>query len=142
MDVLVSQDDALEALQFQFLAISHEIQRTPSDVESDEKEFVTEALASEKCLDECKKKMRCGRTKSGILGQVGDQRFDPCHLLNKQMGALMEEKHGYATALSLLISELLSEHQNVLDYVKGFRSNVISWIRRFEQRQQVQCCRG
>ena len=34
VDVLVPQDDVLEALQFQVLAISHEIQRKRSDVES------------------------------------------------------------------------------------------------------------
>ena len=41
VDVPVSQDEVLEALQFQVPSISHEIQRTSSDVESDEKEFVT-----------------------------------------------------------------------------------------------------
>ena len=37
------------------------------------------------------------------------------------MGALIEEKQGWAAALDQLMSELLSEHQNVLDYVKGLR---------------------
>ena len=32
--------------------------------------------------------------KSGILGQVGDQGFDPCLLLNEKMSVLMEVKHG------------------------------------------------
>ena len=40
VDVPVSHE-VLEALQFQVPSISHEIQRTSSDVESDEKEFVT-----------------------------------------------------------------------------------------------------
>ena len=37
----VQQDDVLEALQLQVLVMSHEIHRTRSDVELDEKEFTT-----------------------------------------------------------------------------------------------------
>ena len=35
------------------------------------------------------------------------------------MGVLMEEKQGSSDAIEQLMSELLSEHQNVLDYVTG-----------------------
>ena len=43
VDVFVSQDDVLEAIKLQDVAILHESQRTRSNVESDEKEFVTVA---------------------------------------------------------------------------------------------------
>ena len=57
--------------------------------------------------------------KSRILGQVGDRvavvgGFYPCLLYTEQIRVLMEEKKGYAAALG----HLMSERQNVLDYVK------------------------
>ena len=69
--------------------------------------------------------------KSWIMGQVGDRvaesgGFDPCLLSNIQTGVLMEEKQGYATALKQLMSELLSEHRNVLDYVKGLQEQRVN----------------
>ena len=41
--------------------------------------------------------------------------FDPYLLLNVEMGVLVEENQGYATALNQLMSELLSEHQDLRD---------------------------
>ena len=41
--------------------------------------------------------------------------------INEQMGVLREEKQGCTAALNQLLSDLLSEHQNVLDRVKGLR---------------------
>ena len=53
MPVPVPQDDVLEALQFQVLAISREIQRKRSDEDSDKKEFVTETHELTKRLGTC-----------------------------------------------------------------------------------------
>ena len=55
------------------------------------------------------------------MGQVGDQRCDLCLLFDTQMGVQEEEKQGYSDAVDQLISELLSEHQNVLDYATGLQ---------------------
>ena len=85
VDVLVSQDDVLEALRLQVLAISHEIQRTRSDVESGAKEF-------------CKKRWEIRDPGPSRRSQG----FDPCLLLNEQMGVLMVEEHGFSTAFDQL----------------------------------------
>ena len=63
------------------------------------------------------------------MGQVGDRvaesgRVRSVSFLNGQIGVLMEEKKGYATALD----HLMSERQNVLDPVKGLQ----------EQHEQLQ----
>ena len=93
VDVPVPQDDVLQALQFQALANSHEIQRKRSNVESGKKEFVTKTHELAKqwgCV--LHEDRRIAGEKSGFLGQVGDQGYDPFVLLNKQVGVLMEEK--------------------------------------------------
>ena len=56
--------------------------------------------------------------KSGILGQVGDQGYDPCLFLDTHIGVLMKEKQGYSDAVDGLISVLPFEHENVLGCVK------------------------
>ena len=74
-------------------------------------------------VDEMSKKMNALRVqKSRNSDQVGDRvaesgGFDPCLLLNTQIGVLMDEKKGKTAALD----RLMSERQNVLDYVKGLQ---------------------
>ena len=65
---------------------------------SRKEEFLTKKHELGMQFDECAKKIGALlEQKSGILGQVGDRvaesgGFDPCLLLNEQMGVLMEEK--------------------------------------------------
>ena len=74
MDVLVPQNDVLEALQFQLLAISQKDQRKRSDVESGKEENFTDAHELKKRFDECNTKIDALREpKIRILGQVGDR---------------------------------------------------------------------
>ena len=54
--------------------------------------------------------------KSRILGQIGNRLaesggFNPWHLLNDQIGVLMEEKKGYAAALEHPRSECFGRRQ-------------------------------
>ena len=67
--------------------------------------------------------------------------FDPCLLLNEQLVVLMVQKQGYTAALDQLTSELLSEHQNVLDCVKGLRDQRDELNQEIRARQQGQCFR-
>ena len=56
VDVLVPQNDVLEALQFQLLAISQKDQRKRCVVESGKEEFFTDAHELKKRFDECNTK--------------------------------------------------------------------------------------
>ena len=91
-------------------------------------EFVTKTNGLTKQWCTCSMKIDAMREKtSGILGQVGDQWCDLCLFFGHTDGVLMEEKQGSSDAVEQLMSELLSERQNVLDYATGLlRSNVIS----------------
>ena len=89
-------------------------------------------------FDACSKKIDAvwGQI-SGILGQVADRvavsgGFGPCLLLNEQMGALMEEKKGYAAAFD----HMVSEHRNVTDYIERL------FDRRDELNQEIQAKRA
>ena len=98
----------------------------------------------EKCLTEihelgmqpdgcCKEIHALQEQKSGIWGQVGGRvaesgGFDPCLLVNDEIGVLMEEKKGCAA----VFEHLMSERRNVLETrarrtnSRHFRGNVKS----------------
>ena len=93
---------------------------------SGEKEFLTKMDELRTQLDEMSETNDALRVQiSRIWDQVGDRvaesgRFDPCLLLNKQLGVLIEEKKGYSAALD----RLMSEHQRTfLNHVKGLNLN-------------------
>ena len=84
VDVLVPQNDVLEAPQFQLLAISQKDQRKRSDVESGKEENFTDAYELKKRFDECNTKIDALREpKIRILGQVGDRVAQSGREINK-----------------------------------------------------------
>ena len=106
MYILVPQDDVLEALQFQLLAISQKDQRKRTDVKSGKEEFFTDAHELKKRFDERNQKIDAlWEPKIRILGHVGDRVAQSGLEINKPCGVGVQEREGDGRVRSVSLFE-------------------------------------